>query len=86
MSFVSIASPEEKLKDLLSMKEKLTFLVGAGISMDKPSSIPSAIGFVDTLIRLGALEEEIDTILSREGLRYELIVELLQQNYDPIHF
>ena len=83
MSFVSIASPEEKLKEIIPTNQKLTFLVGAGISMDKPSLIPSALGFVDTLIRLGAPDEEVDNILSLEGLRYELIVELIQQNFDP---
>ncbi|HDZ18705.1 hypothetical protein LCGC14_0660490 [marine sediment metagenome] len=83
MSFVSIASPEEKLKEIISTNQKLTFLVGAGISMDKPSLIPSAIGFVDILIKLGAPEEEIDNILSFEGLRYELIThKLIYSKFD----
>ena len=39
MSFVNVVSPIEKLKEIFSKEQKLTYLVGAGISMDKPHPI-----------------------------------------------
>ena len=67
---------------IIEPTDKFTFLVGAGISMDTPSSLPSAKKFVETLVRLSVPAEEIDLILQKESLRYEVFIEQLKQYID----
>jgi hypothetical protein len=62
---------------------KFTFLVGAGISMEKPSALPSAVKMGEVLVKLCTPFEEVDNILQLDGLRYELIVEVIQKFFDP---
>ena len=69
-------------KDLFSETRLKTFLVGAGISMDPPSCVPSARMFVNELFKYYAPEEEIETLLSFESLRYEFLVEKVQNLFD----
>jgi len=75
-----IMAPE--FKDLFSENRLYTFLVGAGISMDPPSNIPSARMFVHELFKYYAPEEEIEKLSSLESLRYELLVEKVQNLFD----
>ena len=64
-------------------KEELyTFLAGAGISMDPPSNVPSARMFVKKLFQYYAPEDEIETLLNLESLRYEFLVEKVQNFFD----
>ncbi|MEX2757800.1 MAG: tetratricopeptide repeat protein [Candidatus Sigynarchaeota archaeon] len=73
--------------DLLSADKKYTFLVGAGISMNAPSNLPSARTFTRILLGAYAPAEELDRLLSIEALRYEFVVEQIQSNFDPgLHF
>ncbi|TXT61152.1 MAG: putative Tetratricopeptide repeat protein [Promethearchaeota archaeon] len=67
---------------IIEPTEKFTFLVGAGISMDTPSRVPSAKKFVETLVRLCVPVKEIDSILQKESLRYEVFIEQIQQYID----
>lgn len=60
-----------------------TFLVGAGISMDSPSNMPSAIHIVKNLLEMCAPPDEVDKLLSIEKLRFELVVEKVQDEFDP---
>ncbi len=60
--FEKIESP---LEQYFTEKKKYTFLVGAGISMDAPSSLPSAVKIVRSLINLCAPEEEIQNSKNR---------------------
>ncbi len=72
----------QSFKDYLLRKNKITFLVGAGISMDAPSNLPSARGFSQTLLKYITPIEEFEKISSLEGLRYEMVIERVQQGYD----
>ncbi len=61
---------------------KVTFLVGAGISMNPPSSLASAREIVRDLLELCVPPDEIDAILDLPNLRYETIVEHIQDMFD----
>ncbi|GAG30347.1 unnamed protein product, partial [marine sediment metagenome] len=69
-------------KDLFSEKRLYTFLVGAGISMDPPSSVPSARIFVNELFKYYVPEEEIKKLSELQSLRYEFLVEKIQNLFD----
>ena len=73
----------QELKDIILPNEKFTFLVGAGISIESPSRLKSAVEIVKVLINLCASENEASTILALEGLRYETVVEFIQKYLDP---
>lgn len=72
----------EKLKSILSDEKEYTFLLGAGISMNPPSNLPSARQIVKDLISLFAPSQEINKILEIEGLRYEMVVEGIEEYID----
>ncbi|MFX0041990.1 MAG: tetratricopeptide repeat protein [Candidatus Hodarchaeota archaeon] len=72
----------ESIESLFSPKSSYTFLVGAGISMDPPTSMPSAWEIVRGLLELFAPSEEIDNLLSLNMLRFELVVEKIQNEFD----
>lgn len=71
-----------EIRSIFPENEKWTFLVGAGISMDAPANLPSAREITRVILEFCAPSEEIETILAQNMLRYELIVEVLQQLYD----
>ncbi|MFX1394236.1 MAG: tetratricopeptide repeat protein [Promethearchaeota archaeon] len=73
---------EGNIEDLFAPNEKYTFLVGAGISMDSPTNMPSARQIVKSLLELCAPKEELENLLSLQLLRYELIVEKIQVIFD----
>jgi tetratricopeptide (TPR) repeat protein/NAD-dependent SIR2 family protein deacetylase len=73
---------EAVLKDLFSENKTYSFLVGAGISMDPPSNLPSARIFVKSLFKYYAPEEEIEKLSSLDSLRYEFLVEKVQNLFD----
>ena len=66
-----------KIEDLFPIQEAYTFLAGAGISMDPPSNMPSAVQIVRALINHCAPPGEIENLLSLKGLRYEMIIEII---------
>ncbi|TFG27739.1 MAG: tetratricopeptide repeat protein [Promethearchaeota archaeon] len=70
------------LEDLFTPENKYTFLVGAGISMDSPTNMPSAMQIVRTLLEFCTPPEEVENLLSLNLLRYELVVEKIQQIFD----
>ena len=71
------------LNDIILPNEKFTFLAGAGISIEAPSRLKSAVDIVKALINLCASEDEVNNLLSLQGLRYETIIEFIQKYYDP---
>ncbi|MBY9003802.1 MAG: tetratricopeptide repeat protein [Candidatus Lokiarchaeota archaeon] len=76
---------EEKLDEILNLfseKRVYTFLVGAGISMDPPSCVPSARMFVNELLKYYAPEKEIEVLSKLDSLRYEFLVEKIQDLFD----
>ncbi|MBD3212279.1 MAG: tetratricopeptide repeat protein [Candidatus Lokiarchaeota archaeon] len=69
--------------EIIESSDKFTFLVGAGISMEYPSSVPSAKHLVESLARRCVPNEELHLILQKETLRYEVFVEVIQKYIDP---
>ncbi|HUW89102.1 MAG TPA: tetratricopeptide repeat protein [Candidatus Nanopelagicaceae bacterium] len=72
----------EEISNLFSEKRVYTFLVGAGISMDPPSCVPSARMFVNELLSYYAPEKEIEILSKLDSLRYEFLVEKIQDLFD----
>lgn len=70
------------LNDVFSIDQNYAFLAGAGISMDAPTKMPSAVQMVKELFTLITPEEEISHVLGLESLRFELAVELIQNIID----
>ena len=58
------------------------FLAGAGISMAPPSSLPSARAMCRMLLEFCAPGEEVDALIALQGLRYEQLVEEVQNQVD----
>ena len=72
---VSENKEEFDFSTLFTEKQGYSFLVGAGISMDPPSNVPSARMFVRELFNYYAPKEELENLESLESLRYEFLVE-----------
>ena len=73
---------KENIESLFTPKRRYTFLVGAGISMDPPTNMPSARQIVRDLLELCAPPEEVEDLLSLEMLRYELVIEKIKDVFD----
>ena len=75
---------EEKvnLRDILDSPENLVFLIGAGVSMNPPSQLPSARSISKTLLEYLIPPKYVDFISNHEGLRYEEIIEHVMNNFD----
>ena len=71
-----------EIKSLFNEERRYCFLVGAGISMDPPSCVPSARIFVKDLFKYYAPEEEIEKLSQLDSLRYEFLVEKIQILFD----
>lgn len=69
------------VNDLFPAADKYTFLVGAGISMNPPSNLPSARYIVKILLNSCLPPKELKDI-PIEKLRFEKIVELIQDYWD----
>ena len=52
------------INDLLNENEKLTFLVGAGCSVDPPSCLPMGRQMMEAVIKYTCTESEIEKILA----------------------
>ena len=80
---VTISEETEKmLENIFNTQANYTFLVGAGISMEPPSSLPSALKIVRNIIELCAPKEEIENIYSLESLRYEMLIDQIKRYFD----
>ncbi len=71
------------IKDLFNDKAKLTFLVGAGCSVDPPSCLPAGRSMMKAIINYTCAESEIEKILELEELRFEQLVGILRDTLDP---
>ena len=69
-----------ELNSIIKDKE-LSFLVGAGISMDKPSSVPSAREIVRSLLELCVPPEEVENLLGLDNLRFEFPITKEYRNH-----
>jgi len=81
-----------KIDDLITLDAKLTFLVGAGCSVDPPSNLPAGKAMMDAIITYTCAESEIDKLLGNvelsdgkklEGLRFEQLIEIIGDELDP---
>lgn len=71
------------IRDLITSKAELTFLVGAGCSVDPPSCLPAGRAMMDALIDYTCAESEIEKIKKLKELRFEKLVEILSERLDP---
>ncbi len=93
--FQQSGSSNRTLEDIFQPKDDLCFLVGAGISVDKPCSLPTGYEFIRSSLRRLIPEEEQDNIIAlmdpnREGsrgpsdfLRFEQLMQYIQGWFDP---
>ncbi len=70
------------IKDLFTDDAKLTFLVGAGTSVDSPSCLPAGRPMMDAIIRYTCAESEVKRVLELEELRFEQLVEIVRDLLD----
>jgi hypothetical protein len=73
---------ELDLKDLFTSDQYLTFLVGAGISIEPPSGLMPAWQIMEAILRFGAVEEAVPKLLGIKDLRFEYLIELFRNYYD----
>ncbi|MFX1353155.1 MAG: SIR2 family protein, partial [Promethearchaeota archaeon] len=71
------------VKDLITPDTKLTFLIGAGCSVDPPSCLPAGRTMMDAIIDYMCAETEIDKIKELKDLRFEQLVEIIRDQSDP---
>ncbi|MFX1258478.1 MAG: tetratricopeptide repeat protein [Promethearchaeota archaeon] len=71
------------IQDLINENEKLTFLVGAGCSVDPPSCLPAGREMIEAIINYTCAESERQKLLGLKELRFEQLVEILRDQLDP---
>ncbi|MFX1258432.1 MAG: tetratricopeptide repeat protein, partial [Promethearchaeota archaeon] len=71
------------IKDLLTDHKKLTFLVGAGCSVDAPSYLTAGHTMIEAIIEYACAEPEKERILKLKELRFEQLVEIIRDELDP---
>ena len=72
-----------KIRDLFKEDANLTFLVGAGCSVDPPSCLPSGRAMMNTIIEYTCAESEIESIKALKELRFEQLIEIIRDRLDP---
>jgi tetratricopeptide (TPR) repeat protein/NAD-dependent SIR2 family protein deacetylase len=70
------------LGDILDTNKNLVFLVGAGVSMNTPSNLPSARAISKSLLGYMIPSKFLDFVADHEGLRYEEIIEHVMTSFD----
>jgi tetratricopeptide (TPR) repeat protein len=71
-----------QLSDVFRSDKQYAFLVGAGVSMDPPSNVPSAREMGRALLEYCAVKEEVENLLALKNLRFEMIVEQVNIIFD----
>jgi tetratricopeptide (TPR) repeat protein len=69
------------LKELLT-EDRLTFLIGAGCSIDPPSSLAAGRQMMGAIIRYASPESEAPKLLALDDLRFEALVETFRDVLD----
>jgi len=72
-----------KINDLITPDAKLTFLVGAGCSVDSPSCLPAGRAMMNAIIDYTCAESEIAKIKELKELRFEQLIEIIRDRLDP---
>ena len=76
---------KEKIVDILDLNGNLTFLVGAGCSVEPPSNLPVALTMMENIIKYACYKSEQSKILKliqERSLRFEALIEILQKTVD----
>ncbi|MFX1344023.1 MAG: tetratricopeptide repeat protein [Promethearchaeota archaeon] len=71
-----------KIKDLIGSREALTFLIGAGCSVDAPSKVPDGNVIKEALINYFCAESEIENIRKIEDLKLEQLLAIIYTSID----
>jgi len=72
-----------KINDLITPEAKLTFLVGAGCSVDKPSCLPDGHTMMKAIINYTCANSEKEKIMELKELRFEQLIEIIRDHLDP---
>jgi hypothetical protein len=73
------------IKDLLGDDKKLTFLVGAGCSIDPPSCLADGFKMMKSIIEYTCDQSEIESVLdflNTGKFRFETLVEIIRDHLD----
>jgi tetratricopeptide (TPR) repeat protein len=70
------------IKDLIGKQTDLTFLVGAGCSVDKPSCLPAGRSMMNSIINYTCAKSEIEKIKKLKELRFEQLIETVRDRLD----
>jgi len=76
-------SEYSKVLKLFNPPKNLTFLIGAGCSLDSPTNIPSTRKIMDTIIEYICVPPEVDRIKKIENFRFEALIEVFRDVLDP---
>ncbi|MFX1311992.1 MAG: tetratricopeptide repeat protein, partial [Promethearchaeota archaeon] len=71
-----------KVEDLLDDGHNYNIIAGAGCSIDAPSNIPSSNKIMEEIIKFTCAKSEIENILQIEGLRFEILLEIIRSLLD----
>ena len=71
------------INDVFKKGSKLTFLVGAGCSVDAPSCQPAGRSMMSEIIDFTCPKSETKKIKEIYELRFEALVEIIRDNLDP---
>ncbi|MHA1478205.1 MAG: SIR2 family protein, partial [Promethearchaeota archaeon] len=82
----SIKKSNLNINELISEEEKLTFLVGAGASVESPSQLPAASEVIKALIKFSCSKSEIDKILKIQDLPFEILSGIILESLDDVKF
>ena len=87
--FATVINLEGKMKiqDIILYTSNITFLVGAGISLNPPSNVPPANEMIDALLGYLCPEEENEKIKAlSKSIQFEMLIEHFESVYSKLEF
>ncbi len=69
-------------ENIITGADDLSFLIGAGCSVDPPSCLPTGRTMIEAIVRHVCAESEVETILQLKDLRFEAIIEIVRELLD----
>lgn len=76
---------DEYLRKILPPSDKYTFLVGAGISINPPSNMPSVRQMIETMLQYGTPAAEFHALLEKK-IQFEQFIELFREVFSNLEF
>lgn len=73
---------EARVMKFFDPPDKLTFLIGAGCSLDAPSNIPNTKIIMETIIEYICAQTECENINNLDDLRFEALMEVFRNSID----